>query len=492
MFQGTGSDVGKSLIVAGLARSFANRGLVVCPFKPQNMSNNAAVCSGGEIGRAQALQALAARVEPTQDMNPVLLKPQSDIGSQVIVKGQMMCNATARDYHKLKPTLMQTVISSFNSICATADLVLIEGAGSPAEINLRDGDIANMGFAEKANVPVVLVGDIERGGVLASLSGTCSILSTSERMRIKGLIVNKFRGDISLFDSAQETLETITGAPLLGVVPWFPKATSLPREDSSSLSYNSHDSLYHNKNNHQNLNIAVLRLPRIANFDDLDPLIAEPGVSLNFIKPGEAIPGNIDLVILPGSKATRADLIDLRNQGWDIDLVAHVRRGGSILGLCGGYQMLGNIIHDIKGIEGISGSEKGLELLDVSTTIQDRKALKKVSGSHIETKAKIYGYEMHMGQTEGPDTKRPWAILEDGKSDGAVSANGKISGTYIHGIFESDSFRHAWIKSLIPEFQSSNAISNWNKHIDTTINDLASHLESAFDIDQLLEIAHVR
>ena len=488
MLQGTGSDVGKSLLVAGLARALTQRGLKVAPFKPQNMSNNAAVCEGGEIGRAQALQARAAGIAPTVDMNPILLKPQSDVGAQVVVQGRVSGNASARDYHALKPTLLPAVLESFNRLGKGADIVLVEGAGSPAEVNLRDGDIANMGFAEAADVPVVLVGDIERGGVIASLAGTVALLPAAERARIKGSIVNKFRGDPALFDDARGIIEAETGAPLLGVVPWFEDARLLPKEDTASFDSTRHISSAAGTKPEGAVRIGVLRLPRIANFDDLDPLSAEPGIDLVMIGPGDALPGDLDAVIIPGSKSTRADLRALRDAGWDIDLHAHAQRGGRVLGICGGYQMLGRTVADPDGTEGPAGTSEGLGLLDVETTITGEKSLTEVHGTHDPTGAAIAGYEMHMGVTSGPDTARPWLTIENGP-DGASSPDGRIAGTYVHGIFASDAFRSAWLEGLGARDGATLA---WDETVESALDGFAKYLEAALDVDRLVEIARGR
>ena len=350
MFQGTGSDVGKSLIVAGLARALVARGLRVLPFKPQNMSNNAAVTEdGGEIGRAQALQARAARVPPSVHMNPVLLKPQSEVGAQIVVQGRVHGRATAAEYQRMKPDLMPFVMESFAALKASADIVLVEGAGSASEVNLRANDIANMGFARAAEAPVVLIGDIDRGGVIASLAGTKAVIDADDARLIRGFIVNKFRGDPTLFADGMARIEAATGWEALGLVPYFPEARLLPAEDALAL-----DAARPAKPGAR-LKIAVPILPHIANFDDLDPLDAEPAVDLVRVRPGEALPGDADLVILPGSKATIAGLAALREAGFDIDIAAHLRRGGMVLGLCGGYQMLGRAIHDPRGIEGPRG-----------------------------------------------------------------------------------------------------------------------------------------
>ncbi|MFM2350125.1 MAG: hypothetical protein RIR04_1091, partial [Pseudomonadota bacterium] len=348
MIQGAGSNVGKSLLVAGLCRAAKLRGLSVAPFKPQNMSNNAAVTAdGGEIGRAQALQALACGLEPITDMNPVLLKPESETGSQVVVQGKRIATVKARDYAALKPSLMAPVLQSFHRLKAQHDLVIVEGAGSPAEVNLRSGDIANMGFACAADVPVVLVGDIDRGGVIAQIVGTQAVLNPADNAQIAGFIINKFRGDPTLFDDGYRLISARTGWQGLGVVPFFPDASKLPAEDALDLPTGSTNGAFH---------IAVLVFSRIANFDDLDPLAQEPNIRLSMVKAGQPVPA-CDLIILPGSKSTRADLAYLRAQGWDIDLSAHVRRGGHVLGICGGYQMLGTSIADPNGIEGLAGND---------------------------------------------------------------------------------------------------------------------------------------
>ena len=361
MIQGAGSNVGKSLVVAGLLRAFRNRGLTTRPFKPQNMSNNAAVTAdGGEIGRAQALQARAAGVPPHTDMNPVLLKPESETGSQLIVQGKMRGHLSARDFGRKKQDLMPPVLESFQRIARQADLTIVEGAGSPAEINLRRNDIANMGFARAANVPVILLGDIDRGGVIAQLVGTQAVLDADDAQQVVGFAINKFRGDVSLFDAGLTAITEHTGWPSLGVLSWFQDAWKLPAEDALELA--SHVG--------GQIKIAVPVLSRIANFDDLDPLTNEPDITVEMIRAGTALPGDADLVLIPGSKSTIADLAYFRTQGWDIDLRAHHRRGGRILGLCGGYQMLGKDIRDPDGIESHQRSVEGLGLLDISTEMR--------------------------------------------------------------------------------------------------------------------------
>ncbi|TNC51826.1 cobyric acid synthase [Rubellimicrobium rubrum] len=476
MIQGAGSNVGKSMLVAGLTRAFHRRGLAVAPFKPQNMSNNAAVTAdGGEIGRAQALQARAAGLEPLTDMNPVLLKPETDTGSQVVVQGRRLASVRARDYAALKPQLMAPVLDSFRRLGHERDLIVVEGAGSPAEVNLRAGDIANMGFAQAAGVPVVLVGDIDRGGVIAQLVGTHAVLDPEDRAMIRAFAVNKFRGDPSLFDDGFRLIAERTGWVGLGVVPWFENAWRLPAEDILDLGQ---------RKTSGSIRIAVPRFRRIANFDDLDPLAATPGVSVEIIPPGHPLPGNADLVLLPGSKTTIADLADLRVQGWDVDLLAHRRRGGRILGICGGYQMLGRRIEDPDGLEGPPGGVDGLGFLDVTTVMGRDKRLARASGVHRTTGAPVEGYEIHLGRTEGPDLARPWLDL-GGRPEGAESPDGRVRGTYLHGIFAADAFRGAMLAEL---GQPAEAF-DWSGQVESTLDDLAAHVARHIDLDALLGLA---
>jgi adenosylcobyric acid synthase len=479
MIQATGSNAGKSTLVAGLARVMVRRGLKVAPFKPQNMSNNAAVAiDGGEIGRAQAVQARAARMPPSVHMNPVLLKPETDTGAQIIVQGQRWGTLRAKSYLDKKAELMPAVLDSFGRLARGADIMLVEGAGSPAEINLRAGDIANMGFAAAANVPVVLLGDIDRGGVIAGLAGTHLVLEPEERERIHGFIINKFRGDAKLFDQGLTAITRLTGWPSLGVVPWLPQAAWLPAEDAMDLDRDNASS--------SSRVIAVPVLARIANFDDLDPLGMEPGVKLVFVRPGEPIPGDADVVILPGSKSTIGDLAYLRAQGWDIDIQAHVRRGGHVLGLCGGYQMLGRTIADPDGVDGRAGTVEGLGLLDITTTMHGDKSTTLVGGTHCATGTPIEGYEIHLGRSHGPDCTRPVLTLQ-GRSDGAGSADGRVQGTYVHGLFTGDAFRKAWLAHL--GIASTLA---YESRIETALDTLADHLEAHLDVEQLLKIARSR
>jgi adenosylcobyric acid synthase len=479
MFQGTGSDVGKSLIVAGLARALTMRGLTVRPFKPQNMSNNAAVTAdGGEIGRAQALQARAARTLPSVHMNPVLLKPQSEIGAQIVVQGRVYGNAKAAAYQDMKPHLLPFVLESYEHLRREADIVLVEGAGSAAEVNLRNNDIANMGFARAADVPVVLVGDIDRGGVIASLVGTKAVIAPEDAALVRGFIVNKFRGDATLFAAGLERIAQLTGWQALGLVPFFADARLLPAEDALALEQAQP------AKSQARLRIAVPILPHVANFDDLDPLDAEPAVDLVRVRPGTALPGDADLILLPGSKATIAGLEALRAAGFDIDIAAHRRRGGAVLGLCGGYQMLGRTVADPAGIEGPPGTVAGLGLLDVETILSDEKRLEPVHGSTADG-ASFAGYEMHMGVTEGPDRQRPFARLADGSDEGAVSADGQVVGTYIHGLFADDVQRAAWLA----RFAAGATNIAYDAALERTLDGLAAHLEAHLDLDLLLTLA---
>lgn len=480
MFQGTGSNVGKSLLVAGLCRALVLRGLRVRPFKPQNMSNNAAVTQdGGEIGRAQALQARAARVASSVHMNPVLLKPQSETGAQVIVQGRVHATAAARQYQSMKPALLPFVLDSFSRLAGECDIVLVEGAGSASEINLRQGDIANMGFARATNTPVVLIGDIDRGGVIASLVGTHNVLDPADAALIGGFIVNRMRGDLSLFADGMAIIAAHTGWQPLGLVKFFDDASKLPAEDALDLADRPRL-----RRPGARLRIAVPLLPRIANFDDFDPLAAEPDVELRMVRRGEPI-GCCDLVILPGSKATMADLAALRAEGWDIDIHAHHRRGGHVLGLCGGYQMLGTRIADPDGIEGPRGDVAGLGLLDVTTTLRPAKQLREVTGTMTATSAAFSGYEMHMGETSGPDTARPMLRFSDQRPDGAVSGNGRVAGTYVHGLFGGDAQRGAFLRHHGAEA----AALNHDAGIEAVLDALAAHLEAHVDIGRLLGLA---
>jgi adenosylcobyric acid synthase len=480
MFQGTGSDVGKSVLVAGLCRAALRRGLKVLPFKPQNMSNNAAIAGdGSEIGRAQALQALACGVSATSDMNPVLLKPQSEIGAQLIVQGQVEGNYDARAYQNRKPGLMPRVLESFERLREAADLVLIEGAGSASEVNLRDGDIANMGFAVAAKVPVVLIGDIDRGGVIASIFGTHALLADDEKALLKGYLINKFRGDVTLFDGAIDLLRERTGLPCFGVVPYLAEARRLPAEDSVALDR------FSDADQSGPIKIAVPQILHIANFDDLDPLKAERDVAVTMVPPGDPLPGDADLIILPGSKATIPALVHFRDQGWDIDIAAHIRRGGRVLGICGGYQMLGRLIADPEGIESPDGTVDGLGLLDVETIITARKTLTEITGDALDGLGPVTGYEMHMGRTEGPDTAHPFIAIGT-RFDGAIAGDGRIMGCYVHGMFASDAFRHGFLNRIKGR---ARGLADYKSSVEDALDAIAGHLEDALDIDRLFEAA---
>jgi len=477
MLQGTGSDVGKSVLVAGLCRAFANRGLSVRPFKPQNMSNNAAVTSdGGEIGRAQALQAIACRVPPHTDMNPVLLKPQADRTSQLIVHGKVRGTLGSANFREARRSLLGEVLESYERLHAECDIVVVEGAGSPAEINLRAGDIANMGFARAANVPVVLVGDIDRGGVIAAIVGTRAVLTLADAAMIRGFLINKFRGDPALFEDGYRAIETRSGWRGFGVVPWLPATVRLPSEDAVVLDRAT-------PRGESRKLVACPILPRIANFDDLDPLKLEPGVALVMIPPGTPIPGDAALVVLPGSKATIADLAFLRAQGWDVDILAHHRRGGAVLGLCGGYQMLGRSVADPLGIEGPPGRVEGLGLLDVETELAPAKILRHATGTALG--APVTGYEMHMGETRGPDTARPFAELDGLGPEGAVSRDGSVMGSYLHGLLASAEARTA----LLARIGVAGGGRDYAADVDAALDEIAARLEEHVDVDALLQLA---
>ncbi|UIJ74219.1 cobyric acid synthase [Aurantimonas sp. HBX-1] len=483
MLQGTGSDVGKTVLVAGLCRLFARRGLSVRPFKPQNMSNNAAVAAipgadgFGEIGRAQWLQALACGTKPTVDMNPVLLKPQSETGSQVVVRGKVVGEAKGRDYQRLKAGLLQTVLESYARLSAEADLVIVEGAGSPGEINLRAGDIANMGFATAAGVKVILVGDIDRGGVIASLVGTHAILPEEDRAMIAGFLINKFRGDVSLFDDGLSAITRFTGWPSFGVVPHLAAAARLPAEDSVALERLSAPGAQ------KALTVAVPLLGRIANFDDLDPLKAEPDVEVAFVRPGERLPADAALVLIPGSKSTIGDLAGFRANGWDRDLLAHHARGGHVVGLCGGYQMLGRTVRDPDGIEGPVREAEGLGLLDVETVMEPQKTVREAKATTPDG-APLEGYEIHLGRTFGPDCARPVCLL-DGQPDGAISADGRVSGTYLHGLFGADS----WRRAFLARFGLTGSTAGYRAGVEAALDEIAAQLERVVDVDRLLAVA---
>lgn len=479
MLQGTGSDVGKSVLVAGLCRAFANRGLKVLPFKPQNMSNNAAVTvDGGEIGRAQALQALACRVAPHSDMNPVLLKPQADHTSQLIVHGQVNGSMNGLNFRERRAALLPKVLESYHRLKSQCDLVIVEGAGSPAEINLRAGDIANMGFARAADVPVILLGDINRGGVIASLVGTKHVLEAADEAMIKGFIINKFRGSPALFADGYTQIEKLTGWQGIGVIHWLKDVQYLPAEDAVAL-----ENLTPRSGG--KITIACPILPHISNFDDLDPLRLEPSVNIVMVRPGTPIPAEASLIILAGSKATISDLATLRQEGWDIDIAAHVRRGGYVMGICGGYQMLGNSIADPDGIEGPPKTVNGLGLLAINTRLTRMKKLREVRGQGLG--AAFTGYEMHMGVSDRQADVKPFAILHDAAQDGAISPSGRILGTYVHGIFQAHTFRDSLLKMLGVE----SGAQDQQPVIDTALNRISQQIEEQIDLETLWKIANI-
>ncbi len=428
MVQGTTSDAGKSTLVAALCRWLARQGVSVAPFKPQNMALNSAVTmDGGEIGRAQAVQAEAAGLDPHTDMNPVLLKPNTDIGAQVIIHGHAIGSMDARAYHAYKPVAQQAVLESHTRLAQRYQVVMVEGAGSPAEINLREGDIANMGFAEAVDCPVILIADIDRGGVFAHLVGTLELLSASERARVKGFVINRFRGDIALLRPGLDWLEQRTGVAVLGVLP-FVHDLHLEAEDAVNAAQSAKSG--------ELLKVVVPRLPRLSNHTDFDPLRLHPQVDLRFVGVGESMPP-ADLIILPGSKSVQADLAFLQNQGWDAALRRHLRYGGKLLGICGGLQMLGVSLDDPLGLEGPAGQTRGLGLLNLSTRLEAQKRLTNVRGTLALDAAPVTGYEIHAGVSSGPALERPLVQLEDGSSDGALSEDGQIAATYLHGLFES-------------------------------------------------------
>ena len=478
MIQGTGSNVGKTMLVAGLCRVASNRGMNVSPFKPQNMSNNAAVTSdGGEIGRAQALQARASKKQPHTDMNPILLKPETENGSQLIIHGKYQSSFKAHEYAKIKKTLLEPVLSSFERLRSQSDLVIIEGAGSPAEVNLRQNDIANMGFAIAARVPVVLVSDIDRGGVIAQLVGTNAVLPNGDLEMIKGFIVNKFRGDVSLFNEGYEFIKKQTKWHGFGVLPFFMDAWRLPAEDALDIRSQKPRKPLRYK-------IACLCLSRMANFDDLDPLSQEKEVELVMIHAGQVIPADAHLVLIPGSKSTIFDLQFLREQGWDIDLKAHHRRGGYILGICGGYQMLGTKIYDPDGLEGDAKETEGLGFLQIETIMRTKKTLNEVSAIHLGTSLQIKGYEIHLGETSGVDCQRPFAMIE-GRKEGASSVDGRVQGSYVHGLFSQDCFRRAFLDKLGISVEGF----AYDTQIEDTLDGLAEHIETYLDVDKIFSLA---
>ncbi|MBR9872430.1 MAG: cobyric acid synthase [Gammaproteobacteria bacterium] len=479
MVQGTTSDAGKTTVVAALCRWLARQGVSVAPFKPQNMALNSAVTvDGGEIGRSTALQALACGLEPHSDMNPVLLKPQSDCGAQVILRGKVHGNMDALDYHAYKAEAMASVMASWRALSERYDVIIAEGAGSPAEINLRANDIANMGFAEAADCPVLLVGDIDKGGVFAQLVGTLELLSETERARTAGYIINRFRGDIALLEPGLDWLEARTSKPVFGVLPYL-HGLVVDSEDSVSTEGSSEAGA---------LNVVVPVLPRISNHNDFDPLRLHPGVNLTFVGPDQPIPPS-DLIILPGSKSTRHDMQWLKQQGWPDALRKHLRYGGKVLGICGGFQMLGQWVEDPDGLEGETGRTEGLGLLEMSTRMVSGKQLKQVSGTltpsmvGAATSVTMHGYEMHNGVTEGPALARPFAVLE-GQPDGAVSHDDQIAGTYVHGLFDAPEACDA-ILAWAGLNQAAGQAVDYQSHRLQQLDRLADQVETCLDTDRL-------
>ena len=428
MVQGTTSDAGKSALVTGLCRYYKRRGELVAPFKPQNMALNSAVTlDGGEIGRAQAVQARACGLEPHTDMNPILLKPNSDKTAQVIMQGKVHKNLGAKGYHAYKTQAMPVVLDSFQRLQRQYQRIIVEGAGSPAEINLRQGDVANMGFAEAVNCPVILVADIDRGGVFAHLVGTLELLSETEQQRVLGFVINRFRGDIDILQPGIDWLEQRTGKPVFGVLPYL-HDLYLESEDSVAVQQSTHQA--------ETFNIVVPRLPRMSNHTDFDVLRLNSGVNIQFCRqPEQSCPA--DLIILPGSKSVRDDLAWLKEMGWESAILKHLRYGGKLIGLCGGYQMLGGEIHDPLGIEGQPGSSQGLKLLNMQTTLGAEKQLKQVSGALLMGNAAVQGYEIHAGLSTGEALSNPLMIMDNGESEGAISGDQQVLGSYVHGIFDS-------------------------------------------------------
>ena len=478
MIQGTGSDVGKSTLVAGLCRAARRRGLSVAPFKPQNMSNNAAACrAGGEIGRAQALQARASGVEPHPDHNPVLLKPQTDRAAQLVVHGRAAGLAEAAGYMASRDRLLPAVLDSFGRLARAHDLVLVEGAGSAAEVNLRARDIANMGFARAAAIPVCLLGDIDRGGVIASLVGTHAVLDPADAAMVIGFLVNKFRGDPALFADGVRFIEERTGWRSFGIVPWIAAAASLPAEDAVTLARAEREP-------GGRLKVAAPMLSRMANFDDADPLRLDGAITFAWVPPGRALPRDADVIVLFGTKSTLGDLAFLRAQGWDHDILAHARAGGRVLGVCGGMQMLGRAIHDPDGIDGDAGHAPGLGLLDLETVMAADKRVRPVAGACAVGGDRVMGYEIHAGRVSGPDLARPVMLLDDG-AEGARSADDLVEGTHVHGLFAADGFRRAWIA------RAGGTPSGYRHEaaIEAALESLAHGLEAAFDVDALFAAA---
>jgi len=476
MVQGTTSDAGKSTLVAAICRVLYRRGVRVVPFKPQNMALNSAVTvDGGEIGRAQAVQAEAAGLLPHTDMNPVLLKPNSDTGCQVIIHGKVACNLEAHGYHAYKPTAMRAVLASWQRLQRQYDCIVVEGAGSPAEINLREGDIANMGFAEAADCPVLLIADIDRGGVFAHIVGTLALLSASEGQRVIGFVINRFRGDIALLQPGLDWLEQETGKPVIGVLPYL-HGLHIEAEDAIPL-----NALSQAENRENRLRIIVPVLPHISNHTDFDALRLHPQVDFQFVPLSAEIPA-ADLIILSGSKNVRGDLQHLINHRWPQAISKHLRYGGKLLGICGGFQMLGQQIHDPYALEGEAGSSTGLGWLEMETTLESHKQLSQAQGKLAFADANVSGYEIHMGVTTGEALLRP-ALYLAGKAEGAMSADNQIAGTYLHGLFDEPESTHAWLLWAGLNHASKNF--NYRDLREASLNRLADCVEQHLDWQKL-------
>ena len=482
MIQGTTSDAGKSTLVAALCRVFANQGIKVAPFKPQNMALNSAVTNdGGEIGRAQALQAIAAKVEPETDFNPILLKPNSDTGAQVIIHGKAISNMEAGKYHDYKKVAMDAVITSHERLAKRFDLLLVEGAGSPAEINLRENDIANMGYAEKVDCPVIIIADIDKGGVFAHLVGTLALLSGSEQARVKGFVINRFRGDISLLQGGLDWLEQYTGKPVLGVLPYLHDLT-LDAEDAVAINNNV---------THATINIAILLVPHISNHTDFDALRLHPNINVNYIRHTQVIP-DVDLIILPGSKNVLGDLTFLINEGWDNQIKRHLRYGGKVLGICGGMQMLGNIIYDPEGVESSLKRVSGLALCEFETTLTSQKVLSKVTATlKLNNRQTLCsGYEIHAGVSKGNALKTPLITFSQHpngfKTDGFISDDNAIAGTYLHGLFDEPNATMEILKWVKPDLNIDPI--SIDTHREQQLARLATMCETHLDIAQIISI----
>ncbi|CBL46392.1 Cobyric acid synthase, amidation of sidechains b, d, e and g [gamma proteobacterium HdN1] len=472
MVQGTTSDAGKTTLVAALCRIFRREGMRVVPFKPQNMALNSAVTEdGGEIGRAQALQAQAAGLAPIIDMNPVLLKPSSDTGAQVIVHGKAVGQMVASRYHDYKAVAMQAVLESYHRLQQQFQVIVVEGAGSPAEINLRDRDIANMGFAEAVDCPVILIADIDRGGVFAHIVGTLALLSESERARVKGFVINRFRGDLRLLQSGLDWLEAYTGKPVLGVLPYL-HGLHLDGEDGIA-------GLEIEKPAPKKLTVVVPVLPRIGNHTDFEPLRMHPQVDFHYVRGGAAIP-RADLIILPGSKNTIGDLHWLREQGWDVLIERHLRFGGKLIGICGGFQMLGKHLYDPHEIEGKVAHIEGLGVLDITTTMHSEKQLRRRTGTLLLSGATCEGYEIHCGLSEGAALETPLVRFENGEVDGARTPDNQVLATYLHGLFDHPETLDAlllWAGLDAPVALDYRA--ERERQIDRLADSVASHLDLA-------------